>query len=224
MNKPTVLQSGDWLLPVARWHQEGSAGVVSTSDQGKTWSLLGRANIPQKEDRNCDEHMIVERKNGTLWMLVRTQYGIGESVSTDQGKTWSQVEPSPILHTKSRFFIRRLQSGRLLLVKHGAITEKTERSHLTAYLSTDDGKTWDGGLLLDERLRVSYPDAVQAPNGTIYLIYDYGRRGDKKILLAQFTEEDILQGACHSDESELQMLINQPSAKYQAKHKGYYRL
>ena len=29
---------------------------------------------------------------------------------------------------------------------------------MTAYLSGDDGKTWGGGLLLDERERVTYPD------------------------------------------------------------------
>jgi predicted neuraminidase len=209
MNKPIVLKSGQWVLPVAQWFKEGSSGVVSTSDQGKTWSLTGQANVPIKDDRSCDEHMIIERTDGSLWMLIRTSYGIGESVSTDQGKTWSPVAPSPLQHTVSRFFIRRLHSGNLLLVKHGATTEKTKRSHLTAILSQDDGKTWEGGLLLDERLGVSYPDAVQSPDGTISLTYDYDRRGDKKILLAQFTEDDILQGACVSDQAKLQILINQ---------------
>jgi hypothetical protein len=217
MNKPTVLKSGDWLLPVAKWFQEGSAGVVSSPDQGKTWSLLGQANVPKKEDRSCDEHMIVERSDGSLWMLIRTSYGIGESVSVDHGKTWSPVEPSSLQHTVSRFFIRRIQSGNLLLIKHGAIAEKTKRSHLTAFLSKDDGTTWDGSLLLDERLSVSYPDAVQAPDGTLYLIYDYDRRGDKKILLAQFTEEDILQGDSVSGQAKLQILINQAFGKIPSK-------
>ncbi len=36
------------------------------------------------------------------------------------------------------------------------------RSHLTAWLSEDDGKTWRGGLMLDERATVSYPDGFQA--------------------------------------------------------------
>ena len=209
MNKPIALQSGTWLLPVAQWFKEDSSGVVATSDQGQTWSLLGQANVPNKEDRSCDEHMIVERKDGSLWMLIRTKYGIGESVSTDGGKTWSPATPSSIQHTVSRFFIRRLQSGHLILVKHGAITEKTKRAHLTAFLSKDDGKTWEDGLLLDERLNVSYPDAIQAPDGTITLIYDYDRRGDKKILLAQFTEEDINQQTCVSDQAKLQILVNQ---------------
>ena len=35
-----------------------------------------------KATRQFDEHMFVERKDGSLWLLVRTNYGIGESIST----------------------------------------------------------------------------------------------------------------------------------------------
>ncbi len=35
--------------------------------------------------------MVVERKDGSLWMLLRTSYGIGQSVSADGGATWSPV-------------------------------------------------------------------------------------------------------------------------------------
>ena len=211
-NKPTVLSSGEWLFPVynmARWQHEGSAGVYSSSDQGATWSLLGKATVPAKEDRNADEHMIVERNDGTLWMLVRTNYGIGESTSADRGRTWSPVTPSEIQHPTARFFVRRLQSGNLLLVKHGPIGTRTGRSHLTAFLSRDDGQTWLGGLLLDERHHVSYPDGVQAPDGTIYIVYDYDRGGrGKEILVAKFAEDDVARGACVSDAAELGLLVN----------------
>lgn len=194
MNKPTVLSSGEWLLCVAHWHREGSAGVVASEDGGRTWAWRGLATVPKAEDRNCDEHMIVERRNGTLWMLVRTKYGIGESVSADRGRTWSPVTPGALAHTASRFFIRRLRSGRLLLVKHGGLTEQTGRSHLTAYLSEDDGRSWFGGLLLDARLGVSYPDGVEDDSGTQWVIYDYDRRGAKEIRLAVFREGEVARG------------------------------
>ena len=38
---------------------------------------------------------------------------------------------------------------------------------------------------------MSYPDGGEAPDGTIYIIYDYSRRTEREILLAAFTEEDI---------------------------------
>jgi len=192
MNKPTVLSTGEWLIPVARWRREGSAQVYGSADQGVTWSFRGQANVPKAEDRNCDEHMIVELRDGGLWMLVRTVYGIGQSFSADRGATWRPVEPSGIPHPTSRFFIRRLRSGRLLLVKHGPMNERTGRERLMAFLSEDDGASWRGGLLLDERDGVSYPDGVEAADGAIRVIYDYQRRGAKEILLATFTEADVL--------------------------------
>ena len=106
MCKPTVLSSGEWLLPVSTWRlTDESAKVIASTDQGKTWTLRGTSNVP-KPDREYDEHMIVERTDDSLWMLVRTNYGIGESISKDKGRTWSDLVPSSILHTSSRFFIR----------------------------------------------------------------------------------------------------------------------
>jgi len=77
MNKPTVSADGRWLLPVAMWKTDGSARVVASTDRGDTWSLIGAANVPRPQDRNCDEPMIVERRDGSLWMLIRTGYGSG---------------------------------------------------------------------------------------------------------------------------------------------------
>ncbi len=221
MNKPVVLSTGEWLLPVAVWKRPASglknmayahnlggetgANAVCSTDHGATWSLRGQAQVPE---RVFDEHMIVERRDGSLWVLVRTAYGIGESVSTDRGKTWSEGQPSGIPHVNSRFFIRRLASGKLLLVTHEP-PDKKKRSHLIAHLSDDDGKTWRGGLMIDERAGVSYPDGVQAPDGTIYLIYDFARTAEKQILMAAFTESDVAEGKWSSPQSRQRVVINQ---------------
>jgi hypothetical protein len=165
--------------------------------------------VPDPKDRNCDEPMIVQRRDGSLWMWVRTRYGIGHSVSTDEGRTWSEVSPSDVAHPAARFFVRRLDSGNLLLVKHGPIDVRTGRSHLTAFVSQDDGVTWQGGLLLDERTGVSYPDGFQADDGRIYIIRDFDRLGAKEILMAVFTERDVLAGRDTSGEVRLRVLVNQ---------------
>lgn len=206
LNKPTVLQNGDWLMPAAIWNRDDSAGVMISKDRGKSFILLGAANIPP-ERRNCDEHMIVERKDGSLMMLVRTaEHGIGRSISRDGGRTWSQVEDY-LPHATSRFFLRRLASGNLLLIKHGPIDSRIDRSALTAYLSEDDGETWKGGLLIDERKNVSYPDGAQGPDGGIYAIYDWERGRDKHILMAAFTEADVRSGS-FSPGGRQRILIN----------------
>lgn len=63
-----------------------------------------------------------------------------------------------------------------------------------AFVSDDDGKTWCGGLMIDEREGVTYPDGVQAEDGTIYIIYDYRRTPDGVVLMAVFSEEDARAG------------------------------
>ncbi|MCX6903126.1 MAG: exo-alpha-sialidase [Verrucomicrobia bacterium] len=208
MNKPTVAADGRWLFPAAVWFSNASARVICSADQGATFAQIGAANVPETKDRNCEEHMLVQRLDGALWMLVRTRYGIGESVSKDGGKTWPEVTPTTLSHPVSRFHIRRLASGRLLLVRHDPPDHANIRSHLKAFLSEDDGRTWKGGLLLDERRNVSYPDGVQAPSGLIYVIYDWERQRGKEILMATFREEDVLQGKITSADGRLQVRVN----------------
>lgn len=213
MCKPIVTRDGRWLMPSAIWprepfrsdmDQERYCNVYESTDQGATWSLLGSADAP---DRWIDEHMVIERKDGSLWMLIRVknETGIAECISTDGGRTWSHGEPSNISGPNSRFFIRRLQSGRMLLVNHDQFTG---RSHMTAMLSDDEGRTWPKRLLLDEREKVSYPDGAQAADGTIYVVYDRMRKGTGEILLARFTEEDIEAGKPVSAKAKLKHVIS----------------
>jgi len=211
MCKPIVLSTGEWVLPISKWREhDQSAQMVVSTDRGATWKHRGGCNVPP-EDRNFDEHMFIERRDGSIWLLVRTKYGIGESVSTDRGTTWPELKPSAIAHPAARFFITRLASGNLLLVKHGPTDTRTGRSHLAAFISVDDGHTWGGGLMLDERLGVSYPDGQQTPDGLIRVIYDYSRTGDRNILMATFREEDAAAGKDTSGAVRLRQLVSKAS-------------
>jgi predicted neuraminidase len=216
MNKPTVLSTGEWLLPVTHaatpvpaWstgYTEKQTpllhGVAISSDEGRTWRLHGAVAAPPWPLEN----MIVELNDGRLWMLIRTSSGVlWQSHSSDKGRTWSAGEPSSIKSPGSRFFIRRLASGSLLLVNHHNFTG---RSHLTARLSTDDGATWNDGLLLDERAGVSYPDGVQDKDGLVWITYDRDRQGTGDILLATFREEDVAAGRDVSGKVSLKQVLN----------------
>jgi predicted neuraminidase len=223
LNKPTVLSTGEWMLPISLDQRPGfrqfkgcfkdldplrGANVFVSKDKGETWQRRGCVKFPNPD---WHEHMIVERKDGTLWMLARTAKGIMQSTSSDGGKTWSGPSLPAIKHPVARFHIRRLASGRMLLIKHGKTIDTHEgRSMLTAWLSEDEGKTWQGGLMLDEREGISYPDGVQSPDGTIYISYDRNRATDGEILLARFTEDDILAKKLVGPKSKLKMLISRP--------------
>jgi predicted neuraminidase len=223
LNKPIVLSTGEWLMCPSVWINHGNVAfdpapadlaahtgthVTVSTDSGDTWELRGTANVP-KEISTFDEHMVIERRDGSLWMLIRVEGGIAESTSSDGGRTWSPVHMSGIHSAVSRFFLGRLSTGELLLVKHTQPDGSLNRSHLAAHLSTDDGATWSDGLLLDEREGVSYPDAVEAPDGTICVIYDYNRYSDRLILMATFTRDDVAAGTGVSPAFRTAVKVNQ---------------
>ena len=206
LNKPTVLKDGSWLLPVSDW-QKKTARVFASIDEGATWKERSSLQFPGWQ---FDEHMMVELKDGRLWMLARTSGQPHESFSSDGGRTWSEPkQAATVQNVSSRFFLRRLASGRILLVKNGSPAERLlQRSHLSAWLSDDEGRTWQGGLLLDERSAVSYPDGFESPDGLIHILYDWNRHTDAEILLAKFREQDILAGRIVSNEGKLRLPAN----------------
>ena len=227
LNKPVVLSSGEWLLP-SYLLQNGGFGpfngifpeldpyrgvnVLVSKDQGKTWQLRGIRSFPNPD---WHEAMIVEKKDGQLWMMARTTKGIMESFSSDRGATWSEpaATAANIQHPNSRFFFRRLASGRLLLIKNGKeLHQHPGRNFFSAWVSDDDGQTWKGGLVREDREKVTYPDGFQAPDGTIYVSYDHNR-GPGEVTMARFTEEDILAGKIVSPQSKLKMIIARPLKK-----------
>jgi hypothetical protein len=271
LNKPTVLRNGDWLLPVGLWRDntnvpnvkfdaeelapytikmlthdlgdERGSNVYRSTDQGKSFQRIGQVRI---SGTRVDEHMIVERGDGSLWMLLRNTGGIAQSVSTDGGRTWS--DGSLYLQGRKfrskRFFIRRLNSRALLMVRTRGVfvlsvcsgirrrsacspprsinlwlrnnSPDGKRSHMTAFVSDNDGATWKGGLLLDER-ESSYPDGVQSEDGTLFIIYDHqrytlnraGKRGVGSVQIAVFGEEDVRVGKPVTDKVRLHQVVTQ---------------
>lgn len=234
LNKPIVAGDGAWLLPASLWDRGRAFGafadshhdldplrgahVLASTDQGATWTDRGHVTLPNPQ---FDEHQLVERRDGSLWLTARTALGIYESRSHDGGRSWSVpvasairqvVEPSrwtPVGGNSSRHHLSRLRSGALLLIKHGTAIDQApaRRSHLCAFLSDDDGLTWSGGLLLDERAEVSYPDATQAPDGTIFATWDRNRATDGEVLLGRFSEQDIRAGGLVAPGSRLGLVI-----------------
>lgn len=223
MNKPVALSDGSWAFPISVWqcaverHPEGPAVAGSkmyrSTDGGKTISFQGMTLVPHAP--SFDEHSILELRDGRLWMVMRTTYGNAESFSADGGKTWTTPWPSKIKGPCSRIFLLRLQSGRLLLVNNleepqqkAGPTGWKPRRQMIAWLSDDEGKSWYGRLMLDERDDVSYPDGAQAADGTIYVTYDRDRHGMGEILVARFREEDVAGGGCVTSDARLKLVSN----------------
>lgn len=224
-NKPTALSGGRWVLccplmgktspqypgcPLpTEIHPELDGerllNVYASDDNGNSFYKLGTGGFERPLERDFDEPMIVERNDKSLWMLTRANYGIGESISTDGGATWTKNHDSGIPGPSSRFFIRRLRSGQLLMVNH---YQFSGRNNMAALLSPDDGKTWPHALMLDIREKVTYPDGCEDKQGNIYVVYDHQRYVDKEVMMTVFTQEDIVAGAFVSEHSRPPYVIS----------------
>ncbi|MHC4872371.1 MAG: sialidase family protein [Planctomycetota bacterium] len=212
LNKPTVLSTGEWILPVVHADIEipqevntkypwknwfaGPAqrlGAAVSTDKGKNWKLSGNLNAPEW----ALENMVIEKENKTLWMLTRTGGGaLWESFSTDKGLTWSKAKEITIKNPGSRFHIRRLNSGNLLLINHTDFTKndnnKQARNNLAALISKDDGKSWSPPLFIDKRNNISYPDMIEDKDANLHIVYDRERKEVGEINYCVLREEMIV--------------------------------
>jgi len=232
LNKPTVMSTGEWCLPVSLWvrkrinngkedgwtesplvemHHEldsvRGAHVFVSEDEGQNWEDRSFKLFPEP---TFDEHQFVELPDGRWWMTTRTGIGICQCFSSDKGYTWTDPELFQP-HIDSRHFMILLASGNILLVRHGMTDEKTnKRSHMRAFISSDNGNTWQGGLLIDERAGVSYPTGFQDEEGYVTISYDYERTKCGELYLAKFNEEDILACAIISKKGYLGKMFYKP--------------
>ncbi len=151
-------------------------------------------------------------------MLSRGMKRAWQSSPRDGRKTWEP--PSAALHhVNGKCVVRRLQSGALLLAKHGVRFERPPqsrtkasnwgegRSHRTAFFFVDDGRTWSSSLHLDERHPVSSRDIAQAANGDIYVHDDRNRTSDAENLFVRFPEENVRAGRMVSEAGSLKNLV-----------------
>lgn len=213
--KPTLLSDGTIL------YSSGTtdARIFRSDDDGRSFEAIAtiESNTPAAS-RKFAESTLVEKKDGTLWQMRRLENsvngGIEQSFSADKGLNWTVAVGnlgSPLQSPGSRFNMQRLQSGALLFVTN-AEGMGSNRSRMTAYLSEDDGDTWTEGLVLDADIS-SYPDFWQAPDGTIYIVFDKDRYGEGGIRLCILTEEDAKAGAFVSEGA--QQLISLTKTDYE---------
>jgi len=202
LNKPVYLSSTETMLfPISWWPfapadpaRQGAfiySGVYKRgSAQLEPVQVLSKLLIPDSI-RTFDEHQLVETSAGHLLCMVRTSKGIYYANSSDNGAHWAPLLPFTAVGASaaSRFHISKLSSGRLLLI----INNNMARTDLTAFLSSNGGKSWKHKLVIDRRSNVSYPDAIQTRNGYIHVVYDRNRFTSKDILYCRFAESDILQ-------------------------------
>lgn len=221
LNKPIVLGNGTWLLPVeaprtwGEWvgafgtnGRDAGAFALASVDGGRTWERRGGVTIPGS---GWPEPHFLELKDGSIRMYMRVGKGLRMAESRDEGRTWGRVsKPDGMDQPDARCQVRALASGNWIFVKHLSPPDSyndNKRRGIVAYLSRDEGKTWEGGLVLDSRWWTSYPDVEQGPDGTIYVTHDFERGREAEIILHRFTEQDVLAKKFQSPQSRKGVVV-----------------
>ena len=146
---------GDWSVKPLLTRQF----LLRSEDRGKTWSLLPgqRPNGWFAPGFNrMDEGRPVNLGGGKVLLMIRTPEGhLWAARSNDDGKTWTEPKPTPLIHPDAPPMLFHLTDGKTLAAFHhnrhaqtqyAGLTAKMEgmkdRSELWVSLSRDGGGTW----------------------------------------------------------------------------------
>jgi len=186
-NKPVLLSNGVLLAPSSTENDGWKVHFEATSDNGKTWSMIGPIN--DGKTTNAIQPSILFHKNGQLQILARSKERvIMQSWSNDNGKTWSPLTPSNLPNNNSGTDAVTLKDGRQLIVYNhvlppdSAKNGKGARTPLNVAYS-QDGKTWYAALVLeDSRIsQYSYPSVIQTHDGMVHIVYTWRRKKIKYV-------------------------------------------
>ena len=183
---PVRLRDGNLLYFGKEWTEPGkeltgSIQAARSTDEGKTWRILG--NVPLPADTvpdNFHEPHVVELSSGKLVGLIRFEYAGGkenpnyisfslfQTESNDGGTTWTPARSLGIYGAPPH--IVRHSSGPLVCVYS---YRKPPLGH-RAMLSTDEGTTWDHDWILRDDAPPrdhGYPASVELPDGSLFTVY-----------------------------------------------------
>jgi hypothetical protein len=189
----TQLNTGRIILPLSyfvnrSWSNRGDGPAAFTysgqfevtaiysDDNGQTWqrspSVL-RTATPDLASYGAVEPVVLQRTDGRVWMLLRTQLGRFYESFSDDCTEWSEPTPSEIKSSDSPAGLARLPDGRILLLWNNCQRHpyaQGSRHVLHAALSADDGKTWHG---CREIVRDPHRDAPPPPTGDHGVSYPF---------------------------------------------------
>ncbi len=168
---PLRLATGELLLP-AYDDLLGGALFYASSD-GLHWRLRGgvTTGLPGVNIQPA----LVQLDGGRLIAVMRNRRrgSLLVSRSDDGGRNWTIPQPTLLPNPDAPAALLRLRDGRLMMVFNDSATR---RRPLACALSDDAGRTWTlPRVLVDAPGALSYPAAVQGPDGRVHIVYSHDR-------------------------------------------------
>ena len=177
-NKPIQLDDGSLLCPSSTEHQQWRIHFEISQDMGQTWQVIG----PIHEGKHFEaiQPSILVYSNQHLQILCRTRQGvIGQSWSTDGGRTWSLITATSLPNPNAGTDAVTLSDGRQLLVYNHTKRDTHRTPHGRQMLNiaiSRDGKHWHPALTLERSDgEFSYPAVIQTHDGKIHITYTFRR-------------------------------------------------
>jgi hypothetical protein len=194
-------------------HNPGRHAVVTyrSVDEGKSWqrsNVIDRGGIGHHA--GITEATVEQLRDGQIWMLMRTNWKtFWEAYSSDRGVSWSSIGPTKIDASSAPGLLKRLKSGRLILVwnryypegktsfplsggdnQWSEVPVSNHRLEMSIMFSDDDGKTWTNPVVIARNKKgwIAYPYLFEIRPGELWITTMQGG------LRAWFREKDFAGG------------------------------
>jgi hypothetical protein len=169
--------------------------LIRSHDAGKTWKQVSVVAAVEPEDQpwpwmgkeGPNEAALVRLADGRLLTVFRTGIGnLGETWSSDDGKTWTPPIAAPFKGVAPR--VRRLSNGMLALT-----TGRPDP--VEVMLSVDGtGKEWTQPTTIFDGKSTHYTDFIEIRPGELFVVYDSVPYGWFEIPFADRESKNVVYG------------------------------
>jgi predicted neuraminidase len=189
-NKPIELADGTLVCPSSTEDQGWQLHLEWTTDLGRTWTRTGPLN--DGVETGAIQPSLLFHRDGRWQLLARDQRRKGNvwtTSSTDEGRTWSELESTGLPNPSSGTDAVTLVDGRQLLVynhrQRPAEDAPTADSRGVLNVAvSDDGIHWQAALVLeDSGGEFSYPAVIQTKDGLVHVTYTWERRRVRHVVI-----------------------------------------
>ncbi len=191
--KPLLLEDGTLLCPSSteiggdwRFHMERLTDFQHP-ELGTSWERTE----PEQQPFQVIQPTFLSHPGGRLQALMRSKHEqIAESVSTDGGKTWSELKLIDMPNNNSGIESLTLADGRhLLLYNHtGGLKSRKDgwgKRNILNLAVSQDGQRWQAAATIEkaDAGEFSYPAMIQADDGSVHLTYTWKRQRVKHVVI-----------------------------------------
>lgn len=175
-SKGRIVIVGQEIIP--EWRH--ATVMFVSDDKGKTWqrSNVLDYGIGAHDHAGSIEGSVIERKDGSLYLLLRTESGyLWEAISNDGGLKWEGLMQSNLKSVTCCPQMARLSDGRVALLWNAPPRHLpqngTSRAELSLAFSSDDGASWTKPVIVAANYagggRVSYPYLYERKPGDLWI-------------------------------------------------------